>query len=42
LNRAPITWYSKAQNMVESSTFGLEFVALRIAVEMTKALRYKL
>jgi hypothetical protein len=42
LNRAPITWYSKSQNTVESSTFGSEFVALRIAVEMIEALRYKL
>ena len=42
LNRAPITWYSKSQNTVESSTFGSEFVALRIAVEMIEAMRYKL
>ena len=31
-------WYSKRQNTVESSTFGSEFVALRVA----KGLRYKL
>jgi len=42
INRAPITWFYKAQNTVESSKFGLEFVALRIAVEMVEALRYKL
>ena len=42
LNCAPIIWYSKRQNTVESSTFGSEFVALRIAVEQIKALRYKL
>jgi len=42
LNRAPITWFSKKQNTVESSTFGSEFVALRIAVELIEALRYKL
>jgi hypothetical protein len=42
LNRAPIIWYSKAQNTVESSTFGSEFVALRICVELIEALRYKL
>ena len=29
LNRAPIFWYSKKQNNVESSTFGSEFVALK-------------
>jgi hypothetical protein len=42
LNRAPILWYSKAQNTVESSTFGSEFIAMRIGVEMIEALRYKL
>ena len=35
-------WYSKKQNTVESSSFGNEFVALRIAKEMIVALRYKL
>ena len=42
LNAAPILWYSKAQATVETSTFGSEFVAMHIAVEMIKALRYKL
>jgi len=42
LNNAPISWYSKRQNTVESSTFGSEFIALRIATEMCQALRYKL
>jgi len=42
LNRAPILWYSKKQNTVETSTFGAEFVALRIAVELIEGLRYKL
>lgn len=41
-NQAPIVWYSKAQKTVETSTFGSEFVALRIAVELIEALRYKL
>lgn len=41
-NSAPIIWYSKAQATVETSTFGSEFVALRIAVELIEALRYKL
>jgi hypothetical protein len=41
-NQAPIIWYSKAQKTVETSTFGSEFVALRIAVELVEALRYKL
>jgi hypothetical protein len=42
VNRAPIIWYSKAQNTVESSTFGAEFVATKIAVKLVEALRYKL
>ena len=42
INNAPIVWYSKRQNTVESSSFGSEFVALRIATEMIEALRYKL
>jgi hypothetical protein len=42
VNRAPILWYSKRQNTVESSTFGSEFVAMRIAIEMIECLRYKL
>jgi len=41
-NCAPIMWYSKAQTTVEVSTFGAEFVAMRIMVEMLEALRYKL
>ena len=42
LNNAPIDWYSKKQNTCESSTFGSEFVAMRVAVERIRALRYKL
>ena len=42
VNRAPIVWYSKRQNTVETSTFGSEFVAMKTAVELTEALRYKL
>jgi hypothetical protein len=34
LSRAPIMWFSKKQNTVESSTFGSEFVALRITMEL--------
>ena len=41
-NGAPISWYSKRQNTIESSVFGSEFVALKIAMEMNEALRYKL
>ena len=42
VNRAPIIWFSKRQNTVETSTFGSEFVAMRISVELIEALRYKL
>lgn len=41
-NGAPIIWYSKRQNTIETSTYGSEFVALKIAVEMNDGLRYKL
>ena len=39
---APIIWYSKRQNTVETSSFGSEFIALRTGVEMIESLRYKL
>ena len=42
VQKAPIIWFSRRQNTVESSRFGSEFVALRIAKEMLVALRYKL
>jgi hypothetical protein len=42
INNAPILWYSKRQNTVESSTFGSEFNAMCIATDMIQALRYKL
>ena len=42
VNSAPIIWYSKKQNTVESSSFGSEFNALRIAMEQVISLRYKL
>ena len=42
VNKAPIHWYSKRQATVEVSTFGAEFCAMRIAIEMIEALRYKL
>jgi hypothetical protein len=34
INGSPISWYSKRQNTIETSTFGSEFVALKIALEM--------
>jgi hypothetical protein len=42
LNRAPTIWYFKAQNTVEASTFGSEFIAMRILVELLESLQYKL
>ena len=42
LNGAPIVWYSKRQNTVESSVFGSEFVALKTGMETVRGLRYKL
>ena len=42
VQNAPILWFSKRQNTVESSSFGSEFVALRTAKDMIVALRYKL
>jgi hypothetical protein len=42
MNSAPIVWFSKRQNTVETSTFGSEFVALKVCTEMIEGLRYKL
>ena len=33
INQAPIIWYSKWQNMVETNTFGSEFIMMKIAVQ---------
>jgi hypothetical protein len=40
-NKAPIIWLSKGQN-IETSTFGSKFQAMKNAVELIEALRYKL
>jgi hypothetical protein len=42
VNSAPIVWFSKRQNTVESSTFGSEFIALKQAIDLVEGLRYKL
>ena len=42
VNRAPIIWYSKKQNSIETSSFGSEFMACKTAVEILEGLRYKL
>ena len=42
VNKAPILWYSKRQNTVETSTFGSEYCAMKTAIDMVEGLRYKL
>ena len=42
VNNTPVVWYLKRQNTLETSSFGLEFVALSDAIELFEALRYKL
>ena len=42
VNRAPIIWYSKRQNTVETSTFSSEFIAMKTCVEHIDGLRFKL
>jgi hypothetical protein len=42
LNRAPIVWYSKKQASIETSSFGSEFTAMKVGVEISEGLRYKL
>ena len=42
INRAPIIWYSKKQNTVESSAFSSEFIAMKTCVDSIIGLRFKL
>ena len=42
VQNSPILWLSQQQNTVETSTFGSEFVALRVARDLIVAMRYKL
>jgi hypothetical protein len=42
LNRAPVIWHSKRQSTVATSTFGSEITAMKNAIELIEALRYKL
>ena len=41
LQNSPITWFSKKQSSVETSTFGSEFMAMKTATEYIRGLRYK-
>ena len=42
INWAPIMWYSKRQNTVESSVFSSEFIAMKTCLESIIGLRFKL
>jgi hypothetical protein len=42
LNRAPVVWYIKRQQTVETSTFSSEFIALKACLEAIEHLRFKL
>ena len=42
MNGMPVKWYSKRQKTVETSSYGSELVAARMAVDLIVELRYKL
>jgi hypothetical protein len=42
LNKTPLSWFSKKLSTVETSTYGSEFSALRIAVEQVMSIRQDL
>ena len=42
VNNAPILWLGQRQNTVKSSSFGSEYVALRVAGDIMECLRFKL
>jgi len=42
VNKAPIIWFSKKQNSIETISFGSEFMALKTGVELLEGLIYKL
>jgi hypothetical protein len=42
VNRAPILWYSKRQQTVESSTFSSEFIALQTGTKASQYIHFKL
>ena len=42
LNSAPVYWWSKKQNLVESSSFGSKFIAMKQCCEYLHGLHYKL
>ena len=42
LNNAPIYWFSKKQEICETSSFGSEFIAMKSCCGYVRGLRYKL
>jgi hypothetical protein len=42
VNKTPVKWISKRQKTVESSTYGSEMVAVRIATDLAAEFRYAL
>jgi hypothetical protein len=42
VNNTPLVWISKRQKTVETSTYGSEMVAARIAIDLIIEMRYKL
>ena len=42
MNMSLVSWYSKKQSTIETSVFGAEFVAMKVAMETVRGLRYKL
>jgi hypothetical protein len=42
LNNTPLVWISKRQKTVETSTYGAELVAARLAIDLIIEMRYKL
>jgi hypothetical protein len=42
INNTPIIWVSKRQRTVETSTFGSEMIAARMAIDLIIEMRYKL
>ncbi len=42
VNQAPIIWYSKCQNIVESGTFTSEFIVVKVCLRRIVGMRFKL
>ena len=42
VNRAPVKWYSKRQQTVETSAFSSEFIAMKHCLEDVEFIRFKL